>query len=73
MDKDLHCVKKGNIIISPWYGLGTINLFPESDSLENFKSLYLRPMGFSAEYMVTDDVGVEIDINYNRQGFSATD
>ncbi|MEK9620034.1 MAG: outer membrane beta-barrel protein [Flavobacteriales bacterium] len=73
MDKDLHCVKKGNIIISPWYGLGTINLFPESDSLENFKSLYLRPMGFSAEYMVTDDVGVGIDFIYNRQGYSATD
>lgn len=73
MDKDLHSVKKGNIIISPWYGIGTINLFPESDSLENFKSLYLRPMGFFAEYMVTDDVGVGIDFIYNRQGFSAID
>ena len=67
------CVKKGNIIINPWYGLGTINLFPESDSLENFKSLYLRPMGVSAEYMVTDDIGVGIDFIYNRQGYSATD
>ena len=38
------------------------NLFPESDSLENFKSLYLRPMGVSAEYMVTDDIGVGIDL-----------
>ena len=73
LDKDLLCVKKGNIIINPWYGLGTINLFPESDSLENFKSLYLRPMGVSAEYMVTDDIGVGIDFIYNRQGYTATD
>ena len=73
VDKDLYCLKKGNIIINPWYGLGTINLFPESDTLENFKSLYLRPMGVCAEYMVTDDIGVGIDFIYNRQGYSASD
>ena len=39
LDEDLYCLKKGNIIIDPWYGIGTLNLFPVSDTLENFKSL----------------------------------
>ena len=73
LERDLYCVKKGNIIIDPWYGLGSLNLFPESDTLENFKSLYLGPMGVCGEYMVTDEIGVGIDFIYNRQGFSSSD
>ena len=54
LDRELYSVKKGDLIINPWYGLGTINIFPGNDTLENFKSLYLRPMGVCAEYMFTD-------------------
>ena len=73
LDRELYSVKKGDLIINPWYGLGTINIFPGTDTLENFKSLYLRPMGVCAEYMFTDEIGVGIDFIYNRQGFSASD
>lgn len=73
LDRELYSIKKGDLIINPWYGLGTINLFPGSDTLENFKSLYLRPMGVFAEYMFTDEIGIGIDFIYNRQGFSASD
>lgn len=73
LERELYSLKKGDLIIDPWYGLGTINIFPLSDTLENFKSLYLRPMGVCAEYMVTDEIGIGIDFIYNRQGFSASD
>ena len=73
LDRELYSVKKGDLIINPWYGLGTINIFPGNDTLENFKSLYLRPMGVCAEYMFTDEIGIGIDFIYNRQGFSASD
>ena len=69
LDKDLYCLKKGDIIIDPWNGIGTLNLFPVSDTLENFKSLYLRPMGICAEYMVTDEIWVGENFIYDRQGY----
>ena len=25
LNQDLYCLKKGNIIIDPWYGIGTLN------------------------------------------------
>lgn len=73
LDKDLYYLKKGDIIIDPWNGIGTLNLFPVSDTLENFKSLYLRTMGICAEYMVTDEIWVGENFIYDRQGNSESD
>ena len=75
-NNSLNAVKKGNIMIEPWYGfplLGKALYNAGGDSLANFSYAGLGPCGGAVEYMVADNVGLGIDFIYNSHALNYTD
>ena len=75
-DNSLNAVKKGTVIIEPWYGgplFGKALYTAGTDSLLNFSYTGLGPMGGSVEFLLADNVGIGIDFIYNSHSRNFSD
>lgn len=65
----------GNIIIDPYYGFPNVGSslsksFQQDNNTSGLKVNGIGPLGFRAEYMVADNVGVGLDVIYNSYSFN---
>ena len=67
-------VEEGNMILDLYYGYPNVGKSfwnaVITDSSENTKATGIGPMGIRFEYLIADNLGFGIDINYLQNGFS---
>ena len=64
-------VMTGNILFDPYFGIPTGNVLWNNGSGENYKVKGGQfAYGGRLEYMIADDLGIGVDVNYVKTGFS---
>jgi len=68
-------VEQGNIIIEPYYGFSLSNAYLKSLETNSVydvssKTTNIGPFGFRGEFLVSDLIGVGVDINYRKSTFT---
>ena len=68
-------VEEGNVIIDLYYGFpnGAKTFYSIFESYSGFKATGIGPLGGRVEYMVADNLGVGVDVNFVQGGASYTD
>jgi len=64
-------VMTGNILFDPYFGIPTGNVLWNNGSGENYKVKGGQfAYGGRLEYMIADDLGIGVDVNYVKTGYS---
>ena len=73
-DENTNAVKKGNILIEPWYGFPLWGKELYTSIVDTTGGSYrgLGPLGATLEFMLADDVGIGVDFIYNSHAYRYT-
>ena len=74
VNENTNAVKKGNILIEPWYGFPLWGKELYTSIVDSTGGSYrgLGPLGATLEFMLADDVGIGVDFIYNSHSYRYT-